>query len=308
MLIVMMKTRPDTCLWFYSISNTPPPGKPRTTPKRNKNTPPHLQCQINLSPDILRKARLCRQTPFSNVANKDGRGILAKGYRCIKCAQKLLKTLDKAKHLLTCKPLRRQKILENALRLADEACPNMRTLETTCLTRFTSTKVRVGAYQAFKDEVKHMEGDFKGKTLHDTKRMRSLAASSFHLFYNGAQADGIVTYVGKPESFDSWSAFKAAAGGDISNIIDPKVLNMPREADEEAAVMRYLYGDEAVAAGYHGARIEATIYPWTVPGHTTPETMEKLYLRFVNACKYMQLAWEKAGFAHELATPVPDTW
>ena len=248
-----------------------------------------------------------------NVTNNDGRGLLPRGYRSIKCAQKLLRVLAKAKTLLasTHTNEQRTRVLQNALKRADETCPNMRTLETTCLTRFDSLKVLIGPYKQIKEEQKSMEGDFKVTTLRQSVRMQGLAASRFQLFYTGAQADGIVTVVGLPQTFESWASFKQAAGGHVCHIIDPNVLRLhphATEEEEEKAVMENLYGEGASAAGYHGARIEATIYPWVQSGYTSPAVTERLWQRFVHACKELEQTWGDAGLGPALSCPVADSW
>eukprot|EP00961_Rhodomonas_salina_P008465 115322-Rhodomonas_salina.1 len=69
-----------------------------------------------------------------------------------------------------------------------------------------------------------------------------------------------------------------------------------------------LYGEGAAAAGYHGARIETTIYPWVQSGYTTPAITERLWQRFVTACKELERTWEHAGLGHALSCPVADSW
>eukprot|EP00961_Rhodomonas_salina_P032144 433341-Rhodomonas_salina.1 len=157
----------------------------------------------------MRKARLRRQTPMCNVTNNNGLGLLPSGYHSIKCAQKLLHVLAKAKTLLasTRTNEQRTRVLQNALKRADETCPNMHTLETTCLTRFNLLKVLISPYKQIKEEQKSMEGDFK--------------------------ADGVVTVVGMQQTFESWASFKQAAGGHVSHIIDPNVLKLHTDATEE---------------------------------------------------------------------------
>ena len=156
-------------------------GTPRV-PKRNKATPAAWQRQVKLCAHTMTKCRLHAQTPICNKSNADDRGLLDSAYRCIVHAQRLLRSVDKTKKLLesaSCAK-QRQSIMSKGMLRADRVIPNLRTLETTLLTRFASETVLVGPYRQFKAEEKTMECEFTTVNWQDSARMTKCRCPGAH--------------------------------------------------------------------------------------------------------------------------------
>lgn len=210
--------------------------------------------------------------------------------------------LQSAKH-----DLQRTHIKQNALKRAQEAIGNMRVLETTLLTRFISQKVLVAPLRQYENDKKKFECDFKHAKVQDCPRMQTCATSRFVLYYSGAQKDGVVTLMGMPRTFKSWAELVGVCDG-VDGIINTDMLQSRSGGFGEKEVMTYLYGADFVAQGYHAAKVEATIYPWTITDTTQPATVDLHYKRLQNCCFALRQTYADVGYADLLSMELPDHW
>ena len=279
------------------------------TRKTKRATPWYLDCQLRPSHDQQTTCRLLPQTALCNSLNRDNRGVLPVGYRCVVYAQKVLRRFQISETLL-CKAAThhaRHKIMQNALRRADEVISNCRTLETTLLTRFGSAKVLLAPFRQFTQEDKTMECDFAHSDVRRCARMETCRKSRFVLFYCGSQATSVICEVSVPQTFASFDELVAAAGS-LDNIIHVPTLKLRERGCAEAEVMSHLYGTGGVAHGYHGARVQSTIYPWIIPGMTQPPTTARLFKRLSNCMNALISVYADLGYTHLLEMHLPDTW
>ena len=252
-----------------------------------------------LWPDLqsLKAARMKPQERWAGAQNinTDGRGIIPNGFRATFRAQRLLKHVDKTKlKLININkvegPQRERRIAEcqlSALNIAaDHSCvPNVRSLESVLLCRFTQEVVNEDAFTLFRAHSKQMEVSLR--PLDQCTRMKRMKNNRFILWTVGQKQ--VLCDMGEPREYSSWDSMLGAAGG-LAKIIDTGSSGVTSEQEFIDHVYANSKGPGIIIGRAHvGSAVRRTLWPWwPVSGD---ETADIMWERLCHAADCVREVW-----------------